>query len=152
MFFTIQHTNFNMKNPFYLLIINHFMYFSNTQPFKYIATLNLTTTLMGTIIQNWPLPLPLVWFLKGGNPNLLYAWFLWVEEWPGLHMLGNQFTAHLGYFLPPPQNGQGQLLFMVLTTFYELRKSFLQVLCISNDLNSSTCYMTIKLKFQSGYT
>lgn len=90
--------------------------------------------------------------LKGENPNLLYAWFLWVEEWPGLHMLGNQFTAHLGYFLPPPQNGQGQLLFVVLTTFYELRKSFLQVLCISNDLKSSTCYMTIKLKFQSGYT
>lgn len=137
MFFTTQHTNFNMKNPFYLLIINHFMYFSNTQPFKYIATLNLTITLMDTISETGLCYFhPFLVLLKGENPNLLYAWFLWVEEWPGLHMLGNQFTAHLGYFLPPPQNGQGQLLFVVLTTFYELRKSFLQVLCISNDLNS----------------
>lgn len=140
---------YSMKNLFYLLIINHFMYFSNTQPFKY-SNSQFDNHIDGYYIWNWLLPL--VWFLKGGNPNLLYAWFLWVEEWPGLHMLGNQFTAHLGYFLPPPQNGQGQLLFVVLTTFYELRKSFLQVLCISNDLKSSTCYMTIKLKFQSGYT
>lgn len=140
------------KIPFtyWLLIISCILVTHNLSD---IATLNLTTTLMGTISETG-----LCYFhsflvlLKGENPNLLYAWFLWVEEWPGLHMLGNQFTAHLGYFLPPPQNGQGQLLFVVLTTFYELRKSSLQVLCISNDLNSSTCYMTIKLKFQSGYT
>lgn len=84
--------------------------------------------------------------LKGENPNLLYAWFLWVEEWPGLHMLGNQFTAHLGDFLPLPQNRQGQLLFMVFTTFYELKKGSFKFYRF--QMTSLTCYMTIKLKFQ----
>lgn len=103
-----------------MIIINHFIYFSNTHKLSLMGTLSKTVHCFLVL-------------LKRENPNLFYAWFLWVEEWPGLYMLWNQFTAHLGDFLPLPQNGQGQLLFMVFTTFYGLKKSFLKILYISND-------------------